>query len=1283
MKPGAVETGVVSCANLPLIATHEVRLVVLSVVVAVIIFYTVLNLVTTRVSLTQVRPRQLRLTSSVMSISIWPMYFMMMLACLLILISYNPYILILVAIVTSGAALLVVSRRIRWLQQFINAETTRKVELFYQSERFRKLVETTSDWFWEVDKNGVYTYASPQIYNVLGYKPKEVLGKTLFDLMPMDEAKRIADIFGAIAASQQPFTCLETTCLHKDGHRVVLETSGVPIFNPDGTWVGYLGVDRDVTKRQQVEAALRQKTLELEVLLHSIPALVYYKDRHHKYIAANQSYADITQIPVAEIPGKTDFELWPAEVAESYITGDEEVMASGQPKLNFEEPITSADGSLGWVASSNIPYCDTNGEVIGMVGIAIDITERKQAELALKESQRKLTTLINSLPGIVFSGAIDSMQYLSEGCFNLTGYKSEELLGNGVFSYSSIVHPEDLPKVLNTIETVIAQKQTYVLEYRIRTKSGEEKWFWEKGSGVFDSNSQLICLEGFISDITERKRVEEALSKSEVRNQALLDAIPDLMIRMTRDGTYLDFRPAKDFATLMTSSDMRGKNVYKVMPLDIAQQRMHYVEQALSTGNTQVYEFQIPLKNSIQYEEARIVVCGEDEVLAIIRDITERKQAEIELQQAKETAEAANRTKSEFLANMSHEIRTPMNGVIGMTGLLLDTELNPQQRDFVETIRSSGDALLTIINDILDFSKIESGKLDLETHPLDLQVCIESALDLLAPKAAEKSLELAYLMAMQTPRTFVGDVTRLRQVLVNLLNNAIKFTESGEVVVSVTAHELDRGEYEIQFAVKDTGIGIPQERMERLFKSFSQVDASTTRQYGGTGLGLAISKRLSEMMGGRMWVESQVGLGSTFYFTIVAEAVTQTEQNNYSFQPQLSGKQLLIVDDNATNRKILTLQGQSWGMSTYAVASGAEALDWIHQTKSFDIAILDMQMPQMDGLTLAAEIRKQPHCKQLPLVMLTSMGKQQTTFPDRDGNFAAFLNKPVKQSQLYSVLLKILNEQPLKVAQSPNATAQLDYASCTGVAPQMAETQPLRILLAEDNIVNQKVALHILQRLGYRADVAGNGVEVLQALQRQPYDVVLMDVQMPEMDGLTATRCICQEWTQAQRPKIIAMTANAMEGDREACLNAGMDDYLSKPIQVEKLIQALSKCQQKVTDQVIDAKAMQVLRDMAGEDAAGVLAEVIDAYLEDTPKLLQAIEEAIIQGNAVALERAAHTLKSSSATLGAMTLSKLCKELEAMARAGMTESISEKVSPIEAEYQKVKAALEIERSCRC
>lgn len=606
------------------------------------------------------------------------------------------------------------------------------------------------------------------------------------------------------------------------------------------------------------------------------------------------------------------------------------------------------------------------------------------------------------------------------------------------------------------------------------------------------------------------------------------------------------------------------------------------------------------------------------------------------LRAAMEASGEAAKAKSEFLATMSHEIRTPMNGVIGMTTLLQDSGLTDEQKDYVETIRVSGESLLTIINDILDYSKIEADKIELEEHPFELRQCIEEALDLLASKAAGKNLELAYSLADDVPETILGDVTRLRQVLVNLIGNAVKFTEEGEVVVSVDSRIVPNSGnqkiFELQFSVRDTGIGIPADRLDSLFTSFSQVDSSTTRKYGGTGLGLAISRRLAELMGGTMWVESTVGQGSTFFFTtLVREATLAEDQSLKGTQAILQGKRVLIVDDNETNRKILLKQTENWGMEAIAWERAQDAIEWVDQGGLYDFALLDMQMPEMDGMQLAEALRSRTSVKDFPLIMLSSVGSRIRS----GGLLDAALTKPVRQSQLFDVLSNVATTQerlkhgadwslpeeseqpttPPAQVPEPEQPVQQEPPASTSQPPQPlsepqilepevaeqdvniqeeqytpppsepspAPTQPpitptfdapasgtasLRILLAEDNAVNQKVAIGMLSRLGYKVDVAANGLEVIKALELKSYDVILMDVQMPEMDGLEATRHIRQTIPRERRPRIVAMTANAMQGDRERCLKAGMDDYIPKPIRHEDLSSTLDRSAKIIANRV-------------------------------------------------------------------------------------------------------------------
>jgi PAS domain S-box-containing protein len=1068
-----------------------------------------------------------------------------------------------------------------------------------------------------------------------------------------------------------------------------------------------------------------------------------------------------------------------------------------------------------------------------------EVQVRKGAETALRESRTWYQRLLASVTDYIYTVEIvdghPSSTTHGTACVAVTGYTAEEYELDPLLWYR-MIYPDDQAVVLDQVTRLLAGEVTQSIEHRIIHKDGSIRWVRNTPVLRYDDYGNLIAYDGLITDITERRQAEDALRESEERYRQLN---ADLERRVAERTAELEaankdlqqqIAERKRFEEAMHKSEERlelamlgsddgfwdwdivtgvdyfsprwaemlGYDVGEIEPhIHSWEQLIHSDDrprvnqafQAHVAGQTPLFEVRHRMKTRsgewkwVLYRGK--VVSRNEEGRAIRmagtqRDITELKQAEEDLRQAKEAAEAANRAKSEFLANMSHEIRTPMNAVIGMTNLLLDTPLSADQREFAETIYTSSNTLLTLINDILDFSKIEGGKLSLEQQPFNIHLCIEEALDLVVAAAEQKRLGLTYRVAPGTPDNLLGDVTRVRQILVNLLSNAIKFTERGEVIVFVDAREPIEGstntpqpatagnqdeqdeqdeqgeqgerEIEIHLAVRDTGIGIAQNDIARLFKSFSQLDTSMTRKYGGTGLGLVISRRLAEMMGGRIWVESEPGQGSTFHVTFragIAQGVQDTEeidskahevrqahvnqdalthyqaaegdQSSAPSNDSLARKRILIVDDRSNSRHILVDYVQSWGMLPVGVSSLEEAADTIDQSDPFDVIVLDLhdtggnmqslvkEMRQIARKRLAASLSAPPETvTPPPVVCWTALTDVGSTIPDDPE--AALLNRPIKPSRFYNVLVDILlgeTATPEKRGTGGPGVQRKPIPLIPTELSTMAQRNPLRILVVEDNAINQKVALRLLERLGYRADIAANGLEALASLERQQYDVVLMDVQMPEMDGFVATHHIRTRWPAPRQPHIVAMTARTLQGDREKCLEAGMNNYISKPISLDQLVAALEQVQPPPSPlhhaeeetshgseagpgdgappanpaeqpdlSVVDLNALRHLQAALGDDSADVVQEIVQLYISDTPRLLTNLRQALAARDLDTFTRAAHSLKSSSAQVGAMELSQLCKEMEARGRSGSLDGGKEQVARAETLYEPVKAALE-------
>jgi PAS domain S-box-containing protein len=1132
-------------------------------------------------------------------------------------------------------------------------------------------------------------YISPQIEGLLGYTADEWLGDPdLFVrlLHPDDRERVIADHDRVFAAGGSSWS-FEYRLVARDGRTVWLRDDAVVIKDDGGKPLYVQGFLMDVTKRKEAEEALRKSEERFRAMFEDAPIGVAWGPLEESaarpisgaagsgLYTRNRAYMEMLGYSEQELASMHFTEYTHPDDLPKVLELYGELIAGQRDRYELAMRYLGKDGRIIWAQVAESVLGGEHGAPRFGLTMVQDITERRLAHEALQLSEAELRrqkqyleALLELSPAaIVTTDLNDNITAWNAAAQELFGYTQAEVLGHNIddlIAKSDEQHAE----AVEVNQRATAGSQVRLVTRRTR-KDGTLVDVDLRAAPILVGGKMVgsYAIYHDLSDVHRQKQYFESL----------LEISPSAIITVDLDDRVTSWNPAAEKLFGYTREEAIGRDVDELLAASVdlgaeareVNRRGSEHEYRLITRRTRKDGSLV----DVQLLVAPVLVEGRlVGRYGIYHDVGE-------LQRARHAAEEATEAKSTFLATMSHEIRTPMNAVIGMTGLLLDTELTPEQRGFAEVIRASGDALLGIINDILDLSKIEAGKLELERRRFVLRDSIEAALDLVAASAAAKALDLAFLLDPRAPVSLVGDATRLGQILANLLTNAVKFTDEGEVVLSVESRRVAEADgrgaemYELHFAVRDTGIGIPKERIDRLFLSFSQVDASTTRRYGGTGLGLVISKRLSEMMGGTMWVESEAGQGSVFHFTVKAEAAGPELVDVPVEHARLGGKRLLIVDDNAANREVVKRQASSWGMIPRETGSPTEALAWIRRGDPFDAAILDMQMPEMDGLALAGEIRRFRDPRVLPLVMLTSLGRREEDV-HAGVDFAAHLTKPIKASQLYEALMRAFGEMSEEVR--PVGPGVASGSEATGGAP-------LQVLVADDNAVNQQLALALVTKMGYRADVATNGAEVLEALARRPYDVVLMDVEMPVMDGLEASRRINQEWPTGQRPRIIAMTANAMQGDREACLAAGMDDYLSKPIRSDELAAALDRSEARAVS-VEDSGTADEADDPGSVDLAELEAavgdptfvrELISTFLNDAPGLLGKLRSSLEQRDLEELRRAAHTLKSNGRTFGATRLAALSEELELSAQTGKLSGAVELVTRIEIEYARVEGAL--------
>jgi len=926
----------------------------------------------------------------------------------------------------------------------------------------------------------------------------------------------------------------------------------------------------------------------------------------------------------------------------------------------------------------------------------------------------RLDALVANIPGAVYRRAAVApwhFSFVSDAVESITGHAASDLVPPGALPGALLAVAEDLPALTDAIQAATASGQAYDVEYRVNHADGTIRWVHDRGQPERNATRGQAWIDGVLFDVTARKQAEAGLEQQHARLLALMESIPDKIYFKDADSRFqmIGKVTAETFG-LEDPSQAVGKTDFDFFSKEHAQPAFEDEQEIMRTGRPLAYREERETwpdghetwaaTTKLPYADGHGKIIG---TFGISRDITSHKQAQRELAEINGRLEAAiavatektlqaelaNASKSEFLANMSHEIRTPMNGVIGMVGLLLDTELDEDQRHYAETVRTSGEALLDLLNDILDFSKIEAGGVELESVGFDLRALLDDFAAMPAMRAHAKGLEFICAAAPDVPSQLTGDPGRLRQVLLNLAGNAVKFTQRGEISVRARLVAETDTEAVVAFSVRDTGIGIAPKDQGRLFEKFTQADASTTRRYGGTGLGLAISKRLVELMGGEIGLVSEEGRGSEFWFHV---RLGKSAERERTLVPtvEIGGVHVLVVDDNATNREVLAAQLTAWGVRSEGVADGPSALQALKTASAsgdpYQIAILDMQMPDMDGADLARAVKADATLESTHLVLMTSLGQRGDARRMEEIGFAAYLVKPARQSDLFDSLAVVL------------ARSQVDHTPqriVTRHAVREMRRGALRILLAEDNVTNQQVAVGILRKLGLRADAVPNGVEAVRALEMIPYDLVLMDVQMPGMDGLEATRQIRDPGSAVlnRAVPIIAMTAHAMKGDRERCLEAGMDDYVTKPIVPEALAAAIDRwlpqadevAREAVPPGLVPPEPASDGAEPPGFDAAGMMARLVDdvelasivvrGVLDDAPKLIEALRDRLDAHDAPGAMLQAHTIKGASAAVGGEAMRVVAAEMEHAAAAGEVDAATARLPELEAAFARLRDAM--------